>query len=341
VASYLEPSHINPLNQSLILENIFSPAVLFFFMGAAAVCLRINLEIPPPISKLLSIYLLIAIGFKGGVELVRSGLSGSVVTVLLMCLMMAIVVPLYGFPILRRRFGPEDSAALAASFGSISAVTFITASSFLNEIKVEHSGFMIAALALMESPAIVMGLILNARSQSQSKNTPSTSPQLSTIIQTSILNTSVYLLLGSLVVGALSETFDHSGVEKIAPFTNQIFYGVLCLFLLEMGISAASRIGELKKSGLFLIAFSILFPVLNAFVAIALASLFKLDPGNALLFVILCASASYIAVPAALKTALPHSNPSLYLSAALGVTFPFNIIVGIPLYFSVIERLSA
>ena len=274
-------------------------------------------------------------------ELIVSGLSGSVLKILLLCFVMAVIVPVYAFPILRQRFGSGDSAALAASFGSISAVTFITASSFLNELAVEHSGFMIAALALMESPAIVMGLILHEKSKQTPNNEQGKKKKFATIIQTSILNTSVFLLLGALVVGALSEFFDHSGVEKIAPFTNQIFYGVLCLFLLEMGISAASRINELRKSGIFLIAFSILFPLFNAFIAIALARFFSLEPGNALLFVILCASASYIAVPAAMRSSLPNANPSLYLSAALGVTFPFNIIIGIPLYFSLIQKFSS
>ena len=329
------------MDQTLIFENIFSPAVLFFFMGALAVFLKINLEIPQPVSKLLSLYLLISIGFKGGVELMVSGLSGSVLKILLLCFVMAVIIPVYAFPILRQRFDPGDSAALAASFGSISAVTFITASSFLNELKVEHSGFMIAALALMESPAIVMGLILHGKSKQAPNNESGKKRKLANIIQTSILNTSVFLLLGALAVGALSEFFDHSGVEKIAPFTNQIFYGVLCLFLLEMGISAASRINELRKSGMFLIAFSILFPLFNAFIAIALTRFFSLEPGNALLFVILCASASYIAVPAAMRSSLPNANPSLYLSAALGVTFPFNIIIGIPLYFSLIQKFSA
>ena len=329
------------MNQALIFENIFSPAVLFFLLGALAVFLKINLEIPQPVSKLLSLYLLISIGFKGGVELIVSGLSGSVLKILLLCFVMAVIVPVYAFPILRQRFGSGDSAALAASFGSISAVTFITASSFLNELAVEHSGFMIAALALMESPAIVMGLILHEKSKQTPNNEQGKKKKFATIIQTSILNTSVFLLLGALVVGALSEFFDHSGVEKIAPFTNQIFYGVLCLFLLEMGISAASRINELRKSGIFLIAFSVLFPLFNAFIAIALARFFSLEPGNALLFVILCASASYIAVPAAMRSSLPNANPSLYLSAALGVTFPFNIIIGIPLYFSLIQKFSS
>ena len=329
------------MNQSLIFENIFSPAVLFFFMGALAVFLKINLEIPQPVSKLLSLYLLISIGFKGGVELIVSGLSVSVLKILLLCFIMAVIVPVYAFPILKQRFDTGDSAALAASFGSISAVTFITASSFLNELKIEHSGFMIAALALMESPAIVMGLILHEKSKKIPNNESEKKRKLVSIIQTSILNTSVFLLLGALAVGALSEFFDHSGVEKIAPFTNQIFYGVLCLFLLEMGISAASRITELRKSGMFLITFSILFPLFNAFIAIALARFFSLEPGNALLFVILCASASYIAVPAAMRSSLPNANPSLYLSAALGVTFPFNIIIGIPLYFSLIQKFSA
>ncbi len=329
------------MNQALIFENIFSPAVLFFLLGALAVFLKINLEIPQPVSKLLSLYLLISIGFKGGVELIVSGLSGSVLKILLLCFVMAVIVPVYAFPILRQRFDSGDSAALAASFGSISAVTFITASSFLNELAVEHSGFMIAALALMESPAIVMGLILHEKSKQTPNNEQGKKRKFATIIQTSILNTSVFLLLGALVVGALSEFFDHSGVEKIAPFTNQIFYGVLCLFLLEMGISAASRINELRKSGIFLIAFSVLFPLFNAFIAIALARFFSLEPGNALLFVILCASASYIAVPAAMRSSLPNANPSLYLSAALGVTFPFNIIIGIPLYFSLIQKFSS
>ncbi len=329
------------MNQALIFENIFSPAVLFFLLGALAVFLKINLEIPQPVSKLLSLYLLISIGFKGGVELIVSGLSGSVLKILILCFVMAVIVPVYAFPILRQRFDSGDSAALSASFGSISAVTFITASSFLNELAVEHSGFMIAALALMESPAIVMGLILHEKSKQTPNNEQEKKRKFATIIQTSILNTSVFLLLGALVVGALSEFFDHSGVEKIAPFTNQIFYGVLCLFLLEMGISAASRINELRKSGIFLIAFSVLFPLFNAFIAIALARFFSLEPGNALLFVILCASASYIAVPAAMRSSLPNANPSLYLSAALGVTFLFNIIIGIPLYFSLTQKFSS
>jgi hypothetical protein len=328
------------MNSSLIFENIFSPAVLFFCTGGLSVLLGIQLEIPQPIPKLLSLYLLVAIGFKGGVELARSGMSISVIEILLLCLLMAIIVPLYAFPILRRRFNSVDSAAISASFGSISAVTFITASSFLNEINVEHSGFMIAALALMESPAIVMGLILNGATESKDSGTTN-KINLTQIIRTAMLNNSVFLLLGSLVTGALSELFDHSGVEKISPFTNQIFYGVLCLFLLEMGISAASRIRELKRSGTFLIIFSIALPLVNAIIAIFLANLFNLQPGNALLFTVLCASASYIAVPAAMRSALPKANPSLYLSAALAVTFPFNIIIGIPLYFSMIQKIHA
>ena len=283
--------------------------------------------------------MLISIGFKGGVELIRSGMNASVIEILLLCLLMAVVVPLYAFPVLRRRFDGADAAAISASFGSISAVTFITASSFLNEINVRHSGFMIAALALMESPAIVMGLILNGTTKDRVAGDDENT-RLASIVRNAILNSSVFLLLGSLIVGVFSEFFDHSGVVKISPFTNEIFYGALCLFLLEMGISAASRIGELRKSGVFLIMFSIVFPLVNASVAISLASLFGLQPGNALLFTVLCASASYIAVPAAMRSALPKANPSLYLSAALAVTFPFNIIIGIPLYFSLIQKFN-
>ncbi|MEM9136702.1 MAG: sodium-dependent bicarbonate transport family permease, partial [Cyanobacteria bacterium P01_F01_bin.42] len=223
-----------------------------------------------------------------------------------------------------------DAAAIAATYGSISAVTFITASSFLKELGMEFHGFMVADLALMESPAIIVGLIL-INIFATDKERGISWPE---VIKEAFLNSSVFLLIGSLVIGTL--TGEHGG-EILAPFTEKLFYGVLTFFLLDMGLVAARRIKDLQKTGVFLIAFSILMPLFNAAVGILLARVISLETGDALLFSVLCASASYIAVPAAMRMTVPEANPSLYVSTALAVTFPFNIIVGIPLYLYGIE----
>jgi hypothetical protein len=321
------------MDASLITSNILSPPVLFFFLGMSAVFLKSDLEIPQPLPKLFSLYLLFAIGFKGGSELVKSDMDQEVILTLLAAVVMACIVPVYSFFILKFRLDLYNAAAIAATYGSISAVTFITAGSFLTELGIDFSGYMVAALALMESPAIIVGLLLVKLFAS---NKEEESFSWSEVLQEAFLNSSVFLLVGSLIIGVLS---GEKGWKVEEPFTQGIFYGVLTFFLLDMGLVAAGRIKDLGKTGSFLISFSILTPIANATVGILLAKLIGMPQGNALLFSVLCASASYIAVPAAMRLTLPEANPSLYVTAALALTFPFNIIVGIPLYLYGIELL--
>jgi uncharacterized protein len=322
------------MNFDLILSNFLNPPVLFFFLGMIAVLAQSDLEVPAPIPKLFSLYLLLSIGFKGGVELAKSGITQEVVLTMLAAILMSAIVPIYSYFLLRRKLDPYNAAAIAATYGSISAVTFITANSFLDEIHVAHDGYMVAAVALMESPAIIIGLILvnlfgGKRNDSESTN-------WGEVLREAFLNGSVVLLVGSLIIGIL--TGEH-GLEKLDPFVNKMFYGALCFFLLDMGLVAAKRIRELSKTGFFLISFAILMPIFNAAISIGLARLINMPPGDALLFAVLGASASYIAVPAAMRMTVPEANPSLYISTALAVTFPFNIIVGIPLYLACVNLL--
>jgi uncharacterized protein len=314
------------MDVNLVLSNILNPPILFFFLGIIAILVKSDLEIPPPIPKLFSLYLLFAIGFKGGVELIKSGITQSVILTLLAAVLMACIVPLYTFFILKLKLDPYNAAAIAATYGSISAVTFITAGSFLEQLGIAFDGYMVAALALMESPAIIVGIILVNLFATSREDRDFSWPE---VLRESFLNGSVFLLVGSLIIGVL--TGEH-GWKVLSPFTQDMFYGVLTFFLLDMGLVAAKRIKDLEKTGAFLIAFAILIPILNAGVGLLIAKLIGMPEGNALLFSVLCASASYIAVPAAMRLSVPEANPSLYISTALAVTFPFNIIVGIPLY---------
>jgi uncharacterized protein len=315
-------------NTSLVLSNVLNPPILFFFLGMIAVFVKSDLEIPAPVPKLLSLYLLFAIGFKGGVELAKSGINHNMVFTLIAAILMACVVPLYTFFILRGKLDPYNAAAIAATYGSISAVTFITAGSFLQQLDIVYDGYMVAALALMESPAIIVGLILVNLFTSEANKKQNFS--WSEVLREAFLNSSVFLLVGSLIIGIL--TGQH-GWEVLKPFSQDMFYGILTFFLLDMGLVAARRIKDLQKTGIFLILFALLIPLGNAAIGILISRLIGMSHGDALLFCVLCASASYIAVPAAMRLTVPKANPSLYVSTALAVTFPFNIIVGIPLYW--------
>jgi uncharacterized protein len=324
----------------LILSNILNPPVLFFFVGMAAVALKSDLEIPQPLPKLFSLYLLMAIGFKGGYEITKSGLSLEIEETLLAAIFMACIVPIYSFFILKIKLDVYNAAAIAATYGSISAVTFITASAFLTKLGMDFGGHMVAALALMESPAIVVGIVLVKKFAPREKTEDGETETMDwgDVLREACLNGSVFLLIGSLIIGLLTGA---PGWEKLKPFTQDSFYGVLCFFLLDMGLIAARRIREVAKAGFFVIGFSVLMPILNAVIGIGLARLIGISEGNALLFAVLCASASYIAVPAAMRMTIPEANPSLYISMALALTFPFNIIIGIPVYLEIIHRVWA
>lgn len=321
------------MNSSLILFNILNPPVLFFFLGMLAVFLKSDLEIPQPLPKLFSLYLLLAIGFKGGYELTESGINPEIVLTLLAAIFMACAIPIYSFFVLKLKLDTYNAAAISATYGSISAVTFITAQSFLKALNISSGGHMVAALALMESPAIIVGILLVRVFTKTSTNAQEEFTWVE-VLREAFLNGSVFLLIGSVIIGILS---GKPGWDKLHPFTQDIFYGVLAFFLLDMGIVAAQRIKELRRTDSFLIVFSVFMSVANAVFGITLAKIIGISQGNALLFAVLCASASYIAVPAAMRMNVPEANPSLYISMALALTFPFNIIIGIPLYFNIIK----
>ncbi len=323
---------------NLVIQNALSPPILFFFLGAIAYALRSDFEIPAPLPKLFSLYLLLAIGFKGGIELSKSGFGQPVLETVLAAILMSLFIPLICFFILRIKFDVYNSAAISAAYGSISAVTFITAESFLESQNIPFDGFMVAALALMESPAIIIGLLLVKYGATQDKPKKRIM-KWGAILHESMLNGSVYLLLGSLLIGFLTATFDPSDIQKMEPFTGELFYGAECFFLLDMGIVAAQRLARLNKTGAFLIMFSIIMPIFNAVLGSLVARLLNLEPGNALLFVVLCASASYLAVPTAMRMTVPEARPSYYISTTLGLTFPFNIIIGIPVYMSLVNKM--
>jgi len=323
---------------TLLLQNIFAPTVLFFFIGVIAVFCKSDLEIPAPLPKLFSLYLLLAIGFKGGIGIQESGfLNNQVLLTLSAAVLMSLIIPILGFIVLRLKFNVFNSAAIAAAYGSISAVTFISAESFLVSQNIDSDGFMIGALAIMESPAILVGLLL-VKLAGPKDRPNSRKLHLGSILHESFLNGSVYLLLTSLVIGFLTSSTNPSAIEKMYPFTHSLFYGVECFFLLDMGMVAAQRLPSLKKAGSFLIAFAILMPIFNALIGVFIARSLSLDPGNALLFVVLCASASYLAVPAAMRMTVPEARSSYYISTTLGLTFPFNIVLGIPLYMSLVNK---
>lgn len=318
-----------------LLENLTNPALLFFLLGIFAVQFKSDLCIPESSSKFISIYLLLSIGFKGGQELSHSGLSTEVFLSLFLGLFLAVMIPLVAFFILKRKFSVANSGAIAASYGSVSAVTFVTATSFLDFEGVAYSGHMIAVMALMEAPAIIVGILLinYFRSSNEKKKSG-----IGSIIWHSFTNGSVLLIIGSLLIGFLAS---EKQAEGIKPFTTDIFKGFLAVFLLDMGITSGKQLSIIVKKGVYPFLFSSLMPFFGGFIALMISMQLTESAGNQLLFAILGASASYIAVPAAMKQAVPEANPSLYLPMALGITFPINVMIGIPIYNAIILSLSS
>lgn len=320
------------MDYSLIISNLTNPTLLFFLLGVIAALIKSDLEIPVQSSKFISLYLLFSIGFKGGMELAHGGIDKEVAITLGLSIFFAVTVPVYSYFILRRRLDVYNAGAIAATYGSVSAVTFVTACSFLADKQIPFGGHMVASMALMESPAIIIGMILIRKFGNEKKGASG----FGHIIREAFSNGSVLMILGSLVIGIVA---DEKQAEGIKPFTSDIFKGFLAVFLLDMGITATKRIKAFKKGGLFLFLFGILVPVFNAILAILLAHQFGVHDGNAFLLAILASSASYIAVPAALRLAVPQADPGYYIPMALAITFPFNIVVGIPLYYGLLNWL--
>jgi len=301
-----------------------------------AALLRSELKFPEPLYAALTIYLLVAIGFKGGVAIAEAGL-GRIWLPGLAAIVLGCVIPLWTYPVLRfgGRLPAVDAAAIAAHYGSVSAVTFIAATNYLKSIGQPYESYAIAFLAVMESPAILVGVVLGKLATS--RNGSSAIP-LRTVVHEALFGRSIFLLLGALVIGAICGP---AGMDKVGPFFVTPFQGVLALFLLEMGIVAGRRLEDLRKVGPFLLVFGIVVPMVNGAIGVALGQVTGLELGGATLLGVLAASASYIAAPAAIRLSLPEANPTLYLTASLAVTFPFNIALGIPLYFAIARHLYA
>jgi hypothetical protein len=317
----------------LLLDNLTNPALLFFFLGVIAVQLKSDLNIPENSSKFISLYLLLSIGFKGGQELAHSPFTVEILWSLLFGLFLAIAIPVYTYFILRRKFSVENAGAIAAAYGSVSAVTFVTTISFLEMEQIAFSGHMVAVMALMEAPSIMIGLLLITLFN-KNKNKKEKNVSTKKVLHHSLTNGSVLLILGSLLVGLLAS---EAQAEGIKPFTTDIFKGFLAVFLLDMGITSGRKLSDFIKKGWFAFLFAIIIPLINGCIVAVVSSVFVTGEGNRLLFAILAASASYIAVPAAMKLAAPKANPSLYIPMALAITFPFNITLGMPLYLFIIQ----
>ena len=314
------------------MTNFLDPAILFFIFGVFAGSVKSNLEIPPQISRFLSLYLLMALGLKGGFALHKSGFTSEIAFSLGLAVFLAIIIPIIGYLILRRKLSAFDAAAIAATYGSVSAVTFITATQYLDQFNIAYGGHMAAAMALMESPAIILAIVLanKARSaMSVDSTVKHKSTGISKILHESFTDGAQLLLLGSMAVALLSGDAGH---KLMAPFSIDLFKGMLSFFLLDMGLMAARNFKGLRGKPPITLLYAISSPLSHALLALVFCKLLGLPLGNTILLMVLASSASYIAVPAVLRHALPEVNPALYMGMSLGITFPFNIILGIPLY---------
>jgi hypothetical protein len=326
------------------MHNLLDPAILFFVFGALAGMVKSNLEIPPAISRFLSLYLLMALGLKGGFALSRSGLTVDVGLSLGAAVTLAIAIPLLGYWVLRQFVSGFDAAAVAATYGSVSAVTFVTAVQYLESRHVAYGGHMAAGMALMESPAIIMAVVFaNVLRQKATVEVVSLGGGVATlgspptkqgvsvgkILHESFTDGAQLLLLGAMAVGLIT---GDAGKAAMQPFSGDLFKGMLSFFLLDMGLMAARSLSQIQGKSPWLIAYAVVAPVVHAGLALGLAFLLNLPVGDGALLIVLAASASYIAVPAVLRYALPEANPSLYFGLSLGVTFPLNILFGIPSY---------
>ena len=310
------------------MSNFLDPAILFFVFGTFAGAVKSNLEIPQPIARFLSLYLLMALGLKGGFALHKSGFTLEIGLALGLAIFLAIIIPLMGYMILRTKLNNYDAAAVAATYGSVSAVTFITATQALDQYGIAFGGHMAAAMALMESPAIILAILLANKARASATNSKQ-SVGMSKILHESFTDGAQLLLLGSMIVGLVS---GDAGQKIMAPFSIDLFKGMLAFFLLDMGLMAAKNFEGLKDKPPITLFYAIGAPLVHASIALGLCKLLGLPLGDTVLLMVLAASASYIAVPAVLRHALPEVNPALYMGMSLGITFPFNIILGIPLY---------
>ncbi|MEY4064321.1 MAG: hypothetical protein RIR26_529 [Pseudomonadota bacterium] len=317
---------------SAIQSNLLSPVVLCFVLGCVATWVKSDLRIPESIYSLLTIYLLFALGLKGGVELSQAD-PALLWKPAFATLVLGILTPLIAYGAARGvgKLSVPDAAALAAHYGSVSVVTFIAVQSFLSAVGISYEGFLSTLVVVLEAPAILVGLLMARLQEPQEKDAAG----LKTVLHEILSGRSMLLLMGGLIIGALS---GKQGYARVEPLFGAPFQGVVALFLLEMGIVASKRFRDLKKVGVFVLFFGTLIPLINSFLGIFLGQLSGLSLGGTVILGTLAASASYIAAPAAVRIALPEANPGVYLTSALTVTFPFNLVVGIPLYLKIAQH---
>lgn len=320
------------MNYHLLIDNLTNPALLFFILGIIAVLVKSDLEIPPNSSKFISLYLLFAIGFKGGQELSHETFNTEIAASMLFGIGISMAIPIYTFFLLKKQLNPYNAAAIAAAYGSVSAVTFVTAVSFLEIQHLQLQGHMVAIMALMESPAIIVGLLLLTLSKEVDSQAIAIKKRV--VFKHAFTNGSVLLILGSLCIGFMANAEQAEGIK---PFTDDLFKGFLAIFLLDMGISSGKKLKAFFSFGWFPLVFAIVIPLINGCLVAVLSAAVTSDVSNRFIFAILAASASYIAVPAAMKISVPKANPGLYLPMALAVTFPINITIGMPIYFLIVE----
>lgn len=318
------------MSPELLTASIFSVPVLAFALGIVAALLRADLRLPDAVYQAISMYLLLAIGLKGGVALREQSVT-DVIGPVGAAIALGVVIPVVAFAVLRAmtRLGPVDRGAMAAHYGSTSLVTFTAALVFLDASAIPYEGYVATLLAIMEIPGILVGLLLAGRAS----RTSSWGASLREVLT----GRSILLLAGGLVIGVITGPM---GYERVEPFFGALFTGILALFLLEMGVLAGRRLGSIREAGWGLLAFAIVFPVGAGALGIVTGSAVGLSPGGAMVLGVLCASASYIAAPAAVRLALPTANPGITLTTSLGVTFPFNLVIGIPLYWWIAQSVS-
>lgn len=320
----------------LAFQNLLSPMVLFFVLGVAAALARSDLSIPEPVAKLLALYLLMSIGFRGGVEVAHQGIDGTMIAAIAAGITLSFATPFLAYLILRAvtRLDAVNAAAVAAHYGSISAVTFVAVTGMLGQLGIAWDGYMVAVGAAMETPAILAALLI-ARGKAEATANGENGGML---LREVALNGSIVILLGAFVIGALTGA---RGAAMVKPFLNDPFAGVLCLFLLDMGLVAGRGLAQGRRHlSLPVTVFGVAMPLIGGMLGAALAWLIGLSAGSTAVLITLAASASYIAVPAAMRLALPQANPAIALTLSLGITFPFNLLAGIPLYIAVASRIA-
>ena len=334
----------------LIQSNLLTPIILFFLFGIIAARIKSDLKIPEAISEFLPIYLLAAIGLHGGIEMRNTGFENMLIP-MLVAIGLSLLFTLNHYQILRRlgKFNIFDSYALASTYGAVGAVTFSVGLSFLKNQGVSSEGYLAAILAVLEPVAFILAIFLTnmavakqIRAKKQSFTTDDasdidaglqgTKTKLSQVLHESVTGKAIVILLGSIVIGYI---IGEDGFSSIQIVFDEMFTGAIVIFMIEMGIIAGQRLGDIKKVGVFLIAFSIIMPTFNGIIGVLVATVMGLSLGGAVMFGLLLASASFIAAPAVLRHAIPQANPSLYITSALGITFPYNIIVLLPIMFAV------